>query len=201
MAGSVNKVILIGNLGADPEIRRTQDGRPIANLRIATSESWRDKATGERKEKTEWHRVVIFSEGLCKIAEQYLKKGSKVYIEGQLQTRKYNDKDGVEKYSTEIVLQNFNSTLTMLDTRGGGGGGGMPSDEASAPKARRRRASRRWPAPASAATWTTRFRSSGIGAVRLAPQSRTPRARRRRHIARRAPRGSRRAAVTPPRCR
>jgi single-strand DNA-binding protein len=124
MAGSVNKVILIGNLGADPEIRRTQDGRPIANLRIATSESWRDKATGERKEKTEWHRVVIFSEGLCKIAEQYLKKGSKVYLEGQLQTRKYNDKDGVEKYSTEIVLQNFNSTLTMLDTRGGGGGGG-----------------------------------------------------------------------------
>ena len=124
MAGSVNKVILIGNLGADPEIRRTQDGRPIANLRIATSESWRDKATGERKEKTEWHRVVIFSEGLCKIVEQYLKKGSKVYIEGQLQTRKYNDKDGVEKYSTEVVLQNFNSTLTMLDTRGGGGGGG-----------------------------------------------------------------------------
>ena len=124
MAGSVNKVILIGNLGADPEIRRTQDGRPIANLRIATSESWRDKATGERKEKTEWHRVVIFSEGLCKIVEQYLKKGSKVYIEGQLQTRKYNDKDGVEKYSTEIVLQNFNSTLTMLDTRSGGAGGG-----------------------------------------------------------------------------
>ena len=124
MAGSVNKVILIGNLGADPEIRRTQDGRPIANLRLATSESWRDKATGERKEKTEWHRVVIFSEGLCKIAEQYLKKGSKIYIEGQLQTRKYNDKDGVEKYSTEVVLQNFNSTLTMLDTRGAGGGGG-----------------------------------------------------------------------------
>jgi single-strand DNA-binding protein len=122
MAGSVNKVILIGNLGADPEIRRTQDGRPIANLRIATSESWRDKATGERKEKTEWHRVVIFSEGLCKIVEQYLKKGSKVYLEGQLQTRKYNDKDGVEKYSTEIVLQNFNSTLTMLDGRSGGGG-------------------------------------------------------------------------------
>jgi single-strand DNA-binding protein len=129
MAGSVNKVILIGNLGADPEIRRTQDGRPIANLRIATSESWRDKATGERKEKTEWHRVVIFSEGLCKIVEQYLKKGSKVYLEGQLQTRKYNDKDGVEKYSTEVVLQNFNSTLTMLDTRGGGGGGADASDD------------------------------------------------------------------------
>jgi single-strand DNA-binding protein len=124
MAGSVNKVILIGNLGADPEIRRTQDGRPIANLRIATSESWRDKATGERKEKTEWHRVVIFSEGLCRVAEQYLRKGAKVYIEGQLQTRKWTDQSGVEKYSTEVVLQGFNSTLTMLDGRGGGGGGG-----------------------------------------------------------------------------
>ena len=121
MAGSVNKVILIGNLGADPEIKRTQDGRPIANLRIATSDTWRDKATGERKEKTEWHRVVIFSEGLCKIAEQYLKKGAKVYIEGQLQTRKWTDQAGVEKYSTEVVLQGFNSTLTMLDGRGGGG--------------------------------------------------------------------------------
>ena len=123
MAGSVNKVILVGNLGKDPEIRRTNDGRPIANLSVATSECWRDKTTGERKEKTEWHRVVIFSEGLCKIAEQYLKKGSKVYLEGQLQTRKYTDKDGVEKYSTEVVLQNFNSALTMLDTRSGGGGG------------------------------------------------------------------------------
>jgi single-strand DNA-binding protein len=129
MAGSVNKVILVGNLGKDPEIRRTNDGRPIANLSVATSESWRDKTTGERKEKTEWHRVVIFSEGLCKIAEQYLKKGSKVYLEGQLQTRKYTDKDGVEKYSTEVVLQNFNSTLTMLDTRGGGGGGAESSDD------------------------------------------------------------------------
>ena len=128
MAGSVNKVILVGNLGKDPEIRRTQDGRPIANLSVATSDSWRDKATGERKEKTEWHRVVIFNEGLCKIAEQYLKKGSKVYLEGQLQTRKYTDKEGVEKYSTEVVLQNFNSTLTMLDTRGGGGGGGGGAD-------------------------------------------------------------------------
>jgi single-strand DNA-binding protein len=125
MAGSVNKVILIGNLGADPEIRRTQDGRPIANLRIATSETWRDKATGERKEKTEWHRVVIFNEGLCKVAEQYLKKGAKVYIEGGLQTRKWTDKDGQEKYSTEVVLQGFNSTLTMLDgARGAGGAGG-----------------------------------------------------------------------------
>src|SRR5580700_1954294 len=123
MAGSVNKVILIGNLGADPEIKRTQDGRPIANLRIATSETWRDKATGERKEKTEWHRVVIFSEGLAKIAEQYLKKGAKVYIEGQLQTRKYTDQSGAEKYTTEVVLQGFNSALTMLDGRAGGGGG------------------------------------------------------------------------------
>jgi single-strand DNA-binding protein len=124
MAGSVNKVILIGNLGADPEIKRTQDGRPIANLRIATSETWRDKNSGERKEKTEWHRVVIFSEGLCKIAEQYLKKGAKVYIEGQLQTRKWTDQNNVERYSTEVVLQNFNSTLTMLDSRAGGGGFG-----------------------------------------------------------------------------
>ncbi len=121
MAGSVNKVILIGNLGKDPEIRRTQDGRPIANLSIATSESWKDKTTGERKEKTEWHRVVIFNEGLCRIAEQYLKKGAKVYIEGQLQTRKWTDKDGIDKYSTEVVLQGFNSQLTMLDGKGGGG--------------------------------------------------------------------------------
>jgi len=124
MAGSVNKVILIGNLGADPEIRRTQDGRPIANLRIATSDSWRDKNTGERREKTEWHRVVVFNEGLCKVIEQYVKKGSKVYIEGALQTRKWTDQSGVEKYSTEIVLQGFNSTLTMLDGRSGGGSSG-----------------------------------------------------------------------------
>jgi single-strand DNA-binding protein len=123
MAGSVNKVILVGNLGRDPEIRRTQDGRPIANLSVATSENWRDKNTGERREKTEWHRVVIFNEGLCKVVEQYLKKGAKVYLEGQLQTRKYTDKDGVEKYSTEVVLQGFNSVLTMLDGRSGGGGG------------------------------------------------------------------------------
>jgi len=124
MAGSVNKVILVGNLGADPEIRRTQDGRPIANLRVATSESWRDRNTGERRERTEWHRVVIFSEGLCKIAEQYLRKGSKVYIEGQLQTRKWQDQSGQDRYSTEVVLQGFNSTLTMLDGRNEGGGGG-----------------------------------------------------------------------------
>lgn len=124
MAGSVNKVILVGNLGADPEIRRTQDGRPIANLRVATSESWKDKNTGERREKTEWHRVVIFNEGLCRIVEQYLKKGAKVYLEGQLQTRKWQDKEGQDRYSTEVVLQGFNSQLTMLDSRGGGGGGG-----------------------------------------------------------------------------
>jgi single-strand DNA-binding protein len=124
MAGSVNKVILVGNLGADPEIRRTQDGRPIANLRLATSESWRDRNTGERREKTEWHRVVIFNEGLCKIAEQYLRKGSKIYVEGQLQTRKWQDQSGQDRYSTEVVLQGFNSALTMLDGRDGGSGGG-----------------------------------------------------------------------------
>jgi single-strand DNA-binding protein len=131
MAGSVNKVILVGNLGADPEIRRTQDGRPVANLRVATSETWRDKATGERREKTEWHRVVIFNEGLCKVAEQYLKKGSKVYIEGALQTRKWQDQSGQDRYSTEVVLQGFNSQLTMLD-RAGGGGGDFGADEGGA---------------------------------------------------------------------
>lgn len=121
MAGSVNKVILIGNLGADPEIRSMQDGRPVANLRVATSESWKDKTSGERRERTEWHRVVIFNEGLCRIAEQYLRKGSKVYLEGQLQTRKW-EKDGQDHYSTEVVLQGFNATLTMLDSRSGGSG-------------------------------------------------------------------------------
>jgi single-strand DNA-binding protein len=139
MAGSVNKVILIGNLGADPEIRRTQDGRPIANLRVATSESWRDKTTGERKEKTEWHRVVIFNEGLCKIVEQYLKKGSKVYLEGALQTRKWTDKDGHERYSTEVVLQGFNSQLTMLDTRGGASADSGDDFGSSGPSAPRER--------------------------------------------------------------
>jgi single-strand DNA-binding protein len=124
MAGSVNKVILVGNLGKDPEVRRLQNGNPVVNLTVATSDTWRDKGTGERKEKTEWHRVVIFSEGLAKVAEQYLKKGAKVYIEGALQTRKWTDPQGVEKYSTEIVLQGFNSTLTMLDGRAGGGAGG-----------------------------------------------------------------------------
>ncbi len=121
MAGSVNKVILIGNLGADPEIRSMQDGRPVCNLRVATSESWRDKTTGERRERTEWHRVVIFNEGLCRIAEQYLRKGSKVYLEGQLQTRKWEDQSGAERYTTEVVLQGFNATLTMLDGRRDGG--------------------------------------------------------------------------------
>ena len=146
MAGSVNKVILVGNLGADPEVRRTQDGRPIVNLRVATSETWRDKNTGERREKTEWHRVVIFSEGLAKIAEQYLKKGSKVYLEGALQTRKWQDKDGQDRYSTEVVLQGFNSALTMLDRAGGGGGAQGPTTAISARPARRRRASanRQW---------------------------------------------------------
>ena len=131
MAGSVNKVILVGNVGKDPEIRRTQDGRPIANLSLATSETWRDKATGERKEKTEWHRVVIFSEPLCKVVEQYVKKGAKLYVEGALQTRKWTDQSGVEKYSTEVVLQGFNGSLTMLDGASGGRGasGGMGMQE------------------------------------------------------------------------
>src|SRR5208283_5231337 len=121
MAGSVNKVILIGNLGRDPELRSTQDGMRIANLSVATSESWRDKVSGERKEKTEWHRVTIWNENLAKVAEQYLRKGSKVYLEGALQTRKYTDKDGVEKYSTEVVLQRFRGELVMLDSKGEGG--------------------------------------------------------------------------------
>jgi single-strand DNA-binding protein len=123
MAGSVNKVILVGNLGKEPEVRRMTSGDPVVNLSVATSESWRDKASGERKEKTEWHRVVIFNKNLAEVAEKYLHKGSKVYLEGSLQTRKWTDKDGQEKYSTEIVLQNFRGELTMLDTRGEGGGG------------------------------------------------------------------------------
>lgn len=123
MAGSVNKVILVGNLGADPEVRQFQNGGQVCNLRIATSETWRDKASGERKERTEWHTVAIFSEGLVKVAQNYLKKGSKVYLEGKLQTRKWQDKDGNDRYSTEIVLQGFDATLVMLDGRGEGGGG------------------------------------------------------------------------------
>jgi single-strand DNA-binding protein len=131
MGGSVNKVILIGNLGADPEIRRTQDGRPIAHLRLATTDTWRDKTTGERRERTEWHRVVIFNENLAKIAEQYLKKGARVYVEGQLQTRKWQDQQGQERYTTEVVLQGFSCQLTMLDRAGGGGsaGGDFGSDD------------------------------------------------------------------------
>src|SRR5882762_8650819 len=131
MAGSVNKVILVGNLGRDPEIRSTQDGTRIANLSLATSESWRDKNSGERKERTEWHRVVIFNENLVKVAEQYLKKGSKIYIEGALQTRKWTDQAGVEKYSTEVVLQRFRGELTMLDGRSGGGGSFGSDDSGS----------------------------------------------------------------------
>jgi|ERR1700712_1721302 single-strand DNA-binding protein len=123
MAGSVNKVILVGNLGADPEVRTLPSGNKVVNLSVATSENWRDKNSGERKEKTEWHRVVIFSEGLAKVAEQYLRKGSKVYLEGALQTRKWQDQSGADKYSTEVVLQGFNSNLTMLDGRSEGEGG------------------------------------------------------------------------------
>lgn len=118
MPGSLNKVVLIGNLGRDPEIRNTSDGKEIANFSIATSESWRDKVTGEKKEKTEWHRIVVFSEGLVKIIKNYVKKGSKIYIEGQLQTRKWNDDNNQEKYTTEIVLQGYNSTLILLDAKG-----------------------------------------------------------------------------------
>ncbi len=140
MAGSVNKVILVGNLGRDPEIRSLQDGNRVANLSLATSDTWRDKSTGERRERTEWHRVVIFDEKLCEVAEKYLRKGSKIYIEGQIQTRKWQDQSGQDKYSTEVVLNRFRGTLTMLDSRrdsegggdyggggGGYGGGGAPS--------------------------------------------------------------------------
>ncbi len=121
MAGSVNKVILVGNLGKDPEVRRMQDGRPVVNMSVATSESWRDKTTGERKEKTEWHRVVIFNENLGRVAKNYLRKGSKVYLEGQIQTRKWQDQSGADKYSTEVVLQRFRGELVLLDKREGGG--------------------------------------------------------------------------------
>ncbi len=140
MASSVNKVILIGNLGRDPEVRHTNDGMPVVNINLATSESWRDKATGERRERTEWHRVVIFNEPLGEIAQKYLRKGSKVYLEGQLQTRKWTDQQGVEKYSTEVVLNRFRGEMMMLDSRGGGGdsyaeqsGGSQGAAPASAP--------------------------------------------------------------------
>jgi single-strand DNA-binding protein len=124
MAGSVNKVILVGNLGKDPEVRSTQDGSKIVNLTLATSETWNDRASGERKEKTEWHRVVIFNDRTADVAEKYLKKGAKVYIEGSLQTRKWTDQQGQERYTTEVVIGRFNGQLTMLDTRAGGEGGG-----------------------------------------------------------------------------
>jgi single-strand DNA-binding protein len=134
MAGSVNKVILVGNVGRDPEIRSTQDGTKVANLSLATSETWRDKNSGERKERTEWHRIVIFNERLADVVEKYVKKGAKLYIEGALQTRKWTDNTGAEKYTTEVVLQRFRGDLTMLDSRGGGGGmgGGAPDDMGSA---------------------------------------------------------------------
>jgi single-strand DNA-binding protein len=133
MAGSVNKVILVGNLGRDPEVRRMTSGEPVVNLSVATSENWRDKASGERKERTEWHRVVIFNENLAKVCEQYLHKGSKVYLEGQLSTRKWTDKDGVEKYSTEVVLNRFRGELVMLDARGEGGAPRVASGNGDAP--------------------------------------------------------------------
>jgi single-strand DNA-binding protein len=156
MSGSVNKVILVGNLGRDPEVRRLNSGEPVVNLRIATTESWRDKASGERKEKTEWHSVVIFNENIARVAEQYLKKGSKVYIEGQLQTRKYNDASGAEKYSTEIVLQRYRGEMTLLDGRSGGGAEGgreagnyQGNDFGSASPMERR------PAPAAASKFSS----------------------------------------------
>jgi len=129
MAGSVNKVILIGNLGRDPEVRQLQDGSPVVNLSLATGETWTDRASGERRERTEWHRVVIFDERIAEVAQKYLRKGSKVYIEGQLQTRKWTDQQGVEKYSTEVVLRRFRGQMTMLDGRGEGRGGGGPAGD------------------------------------------------------------------------
>ena len=149
MAGSVNKVILIGNLGKDPEIRRLQDGRPVVNMRLATNETWRDKNTGERREKTEWHSIVVFNEGLCKVIEQYVKKGAKLYIEGQLQTRKWTDQSGQEKYTTEVVLQRFRGELTMLDTRGGGEAPGMAEAAGETPAYGGPPSGGRAPAPAS----------------------------------------------------
>ncbi|GHA11123.1 single-stranded DNA-binding protein [Devosia pacifica] len=137
MAGSVNKVILVGNLGADPDVRSLPSGGKVVNMSVATSERWRDRNSGEQRERTEWHRVVIFSEGLARIAEQYLRKGSKVYLEGQLQTRKWQDQSGQDKYSTEIVLQGFNSSLTLLDGRGDNEGQGFQPAGRSEPQSRR----------------------------------------------------------------
>lgn len=155
MSGSVNKVILVGNLGRDPEVRTFQNGGRVCNLRIATSETWRDKATGERKERTEWHTVVIFNENLLKVAEQYLKKGSKVYIEGQLETRKANDQSGAERYFTEVVLRPYRGELTLLDSRGAGGEmgrgdyGGEIEDRSGGGFGRSSPMERRAPAPAA----------------------------------------------------
>ena len=148
MAGSVNKVILVGNLGRDPEVRRLASGEPVVNLRIATSENWKDKATGERKEKTEWHSVVIFNENIARIAEQYLKKGSTVYIEGQLQTRKWTDQSGVEKYSTEIVLQRYRGEMTLLGGRASGGGDSYDDQQSGGDFGRSSPMENRRPAPA-----------------------------------------------------
>ena len=182
MAGSVNKVILVGNLGKDPEIRRTQDGRPIANLRVATTETWRDKTTGERREKTEWHSVVIFNEGLCRVAEQYLKKGAKVYIEGALQTRKWQGQDGQDRYSTEVVLQGFNSVLTMLDCARRGRcraqAGMQEDDQAGYPPPGNGSGAKRGGAPAAArastrrSTTRSRSREAGCGPRRAPGLSR-----------------------------
>ena len=171
MAGSVNKVILIGNLGKDPEIRRLNSGEPVVNLRVATSENWRDKSTGERREKTEWHNVVIFNENIAKVAEQYLKKGSKVYVEGQLQTRKWTDQQGQEKYTTEVVLQRFRGELTMLDGTGEGGGGGPMTRAASMAAARS--ASPKVRARISPPTWTTKFRSKHVHDRHTHPRAHT----------------------------
>jgi single-strand DNA-binding protein len=151
MAGSVNKVILIGNCGADPEVRRTQDGRAIVNLRLATSDQWRDKNTGEKREKSEWHSIVVFNEGLAKIAEQYVKKGSKLYIEGALQTRKWQDQSGNDRYSTEVVLNGFNCAMTLLDSfksqedRSGGDYGGASGRESRSPSQQAARTSHQAP--------------------------------------------------------
>jgi single-strand DNA-binding protein len=168
MAGSVNKVILIGNLGRDPEVRSFQNGGKVCNLRIATSETWRDRNTGERREKTEWHSVAIFSEGLVKVAEQYLRKGSKVYIEGQLETRKWQDQSGQDRYSTEVVLRGYNSNLTMLDGRdgpGGGGGGGGYGDDRGGGGFPDDRSGGGYGGPAAAGpTWMTRSRSEVVTA-------------------------------------
>ena len=172
MAGSVNKVILVGNLGRDPEIRSTQDGTRIANLNLATSESWRDKTSGERKEETEWHRVVIFNERLVEIAEKYLRKGSKIYVEGALQTRKWTDQQGQERYSTEVVLQRFRGELTMLDGAGGGrgqgaGGGAGESLRRGQLRRRSRRLARATAAPARPAA------GQGAAAAAATPTSTT----------------------------